>query len=468
MPSNSEFRVVGRAGAGRSRRDWRAALAIYTRPRIIGMGFLGFSSGLPFLLVFSTLSAWLTVVGVSRTTIGFFSWIGLTYSIKFFWAPVIDRLPLPILARLLGRRRSWMLLAQLGLMIGLLGMAGTDPVHHLGTIAGFGLLVAFASATQDVTIDAWRIEAVSADLQGAMAAMYQAGYRIAMLVAGAGAFYIAAAASWSVAYYVMAALVLVGVTAVLALGEPEVSATRDTALREQWAVDWLARRAHQPAWLLALNRWLVGAVACPFWDFFARYGRQAILILMVVGMFRVADITLGVMSNPFYLDSGYTPEQIASISKIFGLLMTLIGAGLGGVLVVRFGIMRPLLAGAVLTALANLVFAWLATVHNPGMSALALAVSAENLAGGLAGSAFIAYLSSLTNTAYTATQFALFSSLMTLPGKFLGGFAGWVVDQFGYAWFFVDTSIAGLPAIALLIGLLVWSKKQNVASSGHP
>jgi PAT family beta-lactamase induction signal transducer AmpG len=453
MMSNSEFRVAGRAGADRTRRDWRAALAIYARPRVIGMGFLGFSSGLPFLLVFSTLSAWLTVAGVSRTTIGFFSWIGLTYSIKFFWAPVIDRLPLPLLARQLGRRRSWILLAQIGLMAGLLCMASTNPAHHLGAIAGFALLVAFASATQDVTIDAWRIEAVAVDLQGAMAATYQAGYRIAMLVAGAGTFYIAAAASWSAGYYVMAALVLIGMIAVLALGEPEASARPDTAIREQWAIDWLTRRAHQPGWLQAVNGWLIGAVVCPFWDFFARYGRQAAVILLVVALFRVSEITLGVMANPFYLDAGYTPEQIASISKIFGLLMTLTGAGLGGVLVVRFGVMSPLLAGAVLGALASLVFAWLATVQQPAMADLALTVSAENLAGGLAGSAFIAYLSSLTNTAYTATQFALFSSLMTLPGKFLGGFSGWLVDQAGYAWFFVATAIAGLPVIALLIWL---------------
>ena len=201
MTSNSEYRVAGRAGApesaSRPRRDWKGAIATYTRPRVIGMGLLGFSSGLPYLLVFSTLSAWLTTVGVSKTTIGFFSWIGITYSIKFFWAPVVDRFPLPLLGRWLGRRRSWMLLAQLGLMAGLFCMAGTDPATNLEAMAWFGLLVAFSAATQDVTIDAWRIEAVDEALQGAMAATYLAGYRIAMLVAGAGSFYIAAAASWS-------------------------------------------------------------------------------------------------------------------------------------------------------------------------------------------------------------------------------------------------------------------------------
>nr|WP_232226051.1 AmpG family muropeptide MFS transporter [Salinisphaera hydrothermalis] len=461
MMSNSEYRVTGRAGAAesasRKRRDWKAAVATYTRPRVIGMGLLGFSSGLPYLLVFSTLSAWLTTVGVSKTTIGFFSWIGITYSIKFFWAPVVDRFPLPLLARWLGRRRSWMLLAQIGLMVGLFCMAGTNPATNLEAMAWFGLLVAFSAATQDVTIDAWRIEAVAKDLQGAMAATYLAGYRIAMLVAGAGSFYIAAAASWSTAYTVMAALVGVGMVTVLALGEPDVDRTGDAELREQWAIDWLAARASQPAWLQNIERWVIGAIACPFWDFFSRYRREAVVILCLVGLYRISDITLAVMSNPFYLDAGYTPDQIASISKIFGLVMTLSGAGIGGVLVARVGVMKAALVGAILTASANLVFAWLATLGHPDLVDLTLTISAENLAGGIAMTSFIAYLSSLTNTAYTATQYALFSSLMTLPGKFIGGFSGWVVDQAGYAWFFVDTAIAGIPAVLLLLWLLARS-----------
>jgi len=484
-------------------RDWRSALAIYLRPRVIGMGFLGFSSGLPFLLVFSTLSAWLTQEGVSRTTIGFFSWIGITYSIKFFWAPVVDRLPLPLLGAALGRRRAWMLLAQIGLMSGLAAMAMTDPSTDLALLAWFGLLVAFSSATQDVAVDAWRIEAVENSVQGAMAATYQAGYRIAMLSAGAGAFYIASASSWPATYLVMAALVGVGMVTVLLVAEPEASIAPDTRVREQWAVDWLDKRAHLPAWWRRIQTWLVGAVACPFMDFFARYGRQALVILALVSLFRVTDITLGVMSNPFYLDMHYTLDEIASVTKIFGVLMTLGGAALGGVLVVRYGILRPLLAGAVLAALTNLVFAWLATrgtgpeammllntnLHamaaeqpltqflllpdlvaswrpdSPGLIPLALTVSADNLSGGLAGSAFIAYLSSLTNTAYTATQYALFSSLMTLPGKFIGGFSGWVVDNFGYELFFSYTALAGLPAILLLLWLNRYHRSPAAASS---
>lgn len=458
MTSNSDFRVAGRAGAPTSgpvgRRDWKTAIKAYTRPRVIGMGLLGFSSGLPYLLVFSTLSAWLNTVGVSKTAIGLFSWLGLTYSFKFVIAPFVDRVPLPILNRVLGKRRAWMLIAQIGLMTGLFCMGGTNPAAALGSLAWFGLLVAFSAAIQDVTIDAWRIEAVATDFQGAMAATYLAGYRIAMLVAGAGTFYIAAAASWATAYYAMAALVLVGMLTVLALGEPETATGDATELREQWAIDWLAARAAQPRWLRDIEHWVIGAIVCPFWDFFARYRREAVIILAVVALYRISDITLAVMSNPFYLDSGYSVEQIASISKIFGLIMTLTGAALGGVLVARLGVMRAALIGAILSAAANLVFAWLATLARPDLVDLTLTISAENLAGGIAMTALIAYLSSLTNTAYTATQYALFSSLMTLPGKFIGGFSGWMVEHAGYAWFFVTTSIAGVPAIVLLCWLI--------------
>lgn len=471
-------------------RGWRAAFAIYARPRVVGMAFLGFSSGLPFLLVFSTLSAWLTQAGVSRTTIGFFSWLGIMYSIKVVWAPVIDRLPLPVLTHLLGRRRAWMLLAQLSLMIGLAAMALSDPGMSLTRLAWFGLLVAFSSATQDVAIDAWRIEAIEDSAQGAMAAAYQAGYRIALLTAGAGAFFIASGTSWPTTYGVMAALVGIGMVTVLIVAEPEASNQPRTRNHEPWVAAHLDRLALRAGALRDAYGWILTAVVSPLSDFFQRYGRAAAVILAFVAVFRVCDITLGVMANPFYLDMHYSLDQIASVSKIFGVLMTLGGAAVGGMLVVRFGIMRPLWAAAILTALANLVFAWLATLGqaatppafiaanahtlasysplaslisgtnvplltptDPGMIPLALTVSAENLAGGLAGSAFIAYLSSLTNTAYTATQYALFSSLMTLPGKFLGGFSGWMVDHYGYFWFFLATSLAGLPAILLVTAL---------------
>ena len=416
------------------------------------MVFLGFAAGLPFLLVFSTLSAWLRDVGIARTTIGFFSWVGITYSIKVFWAPVIDRLPLPGLTHQLGKRRSWMLLAQCAIALGLTGMALTDPHTDLQLIAVFALVVAFGSATQDITIDAYRIEAVDKRLQGAMAATYVLGYRVALLVAGAGAFYIAEGYSWTVAYLAMAALMGIGIVTTLVIREPEHACderTRALEARLEQAVGIQDKKTLAAR----LAAWFSDAVISPFVEFFQRNGSIAILILLLVGCYKLSDITMGVMANPFYLDLGFSKTEIANISKIFGFFMTIAGAALGGVMVVRFGLLRPLLAGAILIASTNLLFVWLA-VSEPDLVTLAVVISADNLSGGFAASAFIAYLSSLTNTSYTATQYALFSSLMTLPAKFIGGFAGWVVDASGYASFFLYAGLLGLPAIFLVLHLL--------------
>jgi MFS transporter, PAT family, beta-lactamase induction signal transducer AmpG len=437
-----------------SRTTWREALRVYRHPRVIAMLFLGFSAGLPFLLVFSTLSAWLTDEDISRSAIGFFSWVGITYSIKVLWAPVVDRVSIPWLTRMLGKRRSWMLMAQLGIALGLLGLALTDPSQHLTAIAAFALLVAFSSATQDVAIDAYRIEAVIKESQAAMAASYILGYRIALLVAGAGALYIAEFGSWPSAYLSMAALMSIGVVTVLAIAEPEQKIERDAYLREARVISFLEGSAHLPPRVRAGAAWFIGAVVCPFLDFFARNGvKMALVVLLFIGVFRISDITMGVMANPFYLDLGFSKAEIASVTKVFGFFMTIAGAAAGGLLVVRYGIMRPLLLSAVLAAATNLLFALLA-VTGPDLSLLAVTISADNFVGGLAGSVFIAYLSSLTNTAYTATQYALFSSLMTLPGKFIGGFSGLVVDAQGYAEFFIYSALIGVPAILLVLYLM--------------
>jgi PAT family beta-lactamase induction signal transducer AmpG len=438
--------------------SWREAVSVYLRPRVITMLFLGFAAGLPFLLVFSTLSAWLTTAGISRSVIGFFSWVGITYSIKVFWAPIVDRVPLPILDRLLGRRRSWMLLAQIGIMVGLVGMAGIDPAKNITAIAMFSLLVAFSSATQDVSLDAYRIESVAKEIQGAMAAMYIGGYRLGLLVAGAGALYLAKYTNWSLAYITMAGLMLVGVVTVLIIREPVATINGNTQQREQRVVDFLENNAHLPYALRQPVAWFIGAVICPFTDFFQRNGSMALIILLFISVFRISDITMGVMANPFYLDKGYSLIEIANVTKFFGFFMTLAGAALGGILVVRFGIMRPLLLGAVMVALTNLLFAVLAGME-PNLIMLAIVISADNLSGGLATSAFIAYLSSLTNTAYTATQYALFSSLMTLLPKILGGFSGVIVDASGYLFFFVYAALVGIPAILLVLYLM---QKNNV------
>lgn len=428
-------------------------MRVYLHARVLVMLFLGFSAGLPFLLVFSTLSAWLTDAGLTRSAIGFFSWIGITYSIKVLWAPVVDRLPLPGLTTRLGRRRGWMLLAQAGIALGLVGMAVTDPLTGIPLLVACALLVAFGSATQDIAIDAYRIEAAVPEWQGAMAAMYILGYRLALLVAGAGAFYVAEFGSWSLAYLVMAGLMGVGMLTVLLIREPQARVSADTVMREQRVVDFMARSAHLPNGLRVAYAWFLGAVVAPFLDFFSRNGAFALVILLFIGMFRLSDITMGVMANPFYLDLGFSKPEIANVTKVFGFFMTILGAGLGGLLVARWGLMRPLLLGALMVSATNLLFAWLALV-GPDLTLLAVVISADNLSGGLAIAAFVAYLSSLTNTAYTATQYALFSSFMTLPAKFLGGFSGLIVDAHGYASFFVYASALGLPAVVLVLVLM--------------
>lgn len=433
------------------RRSWREAAAVYLHPRVAGMLFLGFSAGLPFLLIFATLSAWLREDGVTATTIGFFSWAGIMFSIKVVWAPVIDRLPLPGLTRWLGRRRSWMLLGQLGIAVGLLGIAISDPSQDVSRLAVLVVVVAFFSATQDVAIDAYRIEAVQREVQGAMAAAYILGYRIALLTGGAGALYIAEFVSWHAAYASMAALMGVGMATVLLIREPD--SPRDRAVQVTGELPERLRRRKLPPRTEAVLAWLYGAVACPFIDFFRRYGRVALLILLFVGVYRLSDITMGVMANPFYIDLGFSKAEIASVTKVFGFFMSILGAGLGGVLVARYGVLRPLVLGATLVAATNLLFAWMAQV-GPDIRLLTMTISADNLAGGLAGAVFVAYLSSLTSTAYTATQYALFSSLMTLPGKFVGGFSGVVVDSYGYVDFFLVAAAIGLPAIALALLLI--------------
>ncbi|MDL0430125.1 MFS transporter [Marinobacter sp. TBZ242] len=411
--------------------------------------FLGFSAGLPFLLVFSTLNARLADVGVETATIGFFSWLGITYSIKVFWAPVVDRVKLPLLDRLLGKRRSWILLAQAGIATGLYLMAHVNATVAPEMMALCGLLVAFSSATQDVAIDAYRIEIAEERLQAALAATYIFGYRLALLVAGAGALYLAEFWSWQVSYEVMALLVGVGMATVLIVREPAVNhfaAAQDIADKIEHEA---SKRTHLNPRLARFIGWFYAAVAGPFLDFFRRYKELAVLILVMVAVYRISDIAMGVMANPFYLDfMGFSKTQVADVTKIFGFFMTIAGSLIGGVMVVRYGVRKILLTGAIMTAATNLLFVVLAQ-YPPNIATLALVVSADNLSGGIANVALIAWLSSMTSAAFTATQYALFSSLMTLPGKFIGGFSGIVVAGFGYGEFFLVAGLMGIPAILL-------------------
>lgn len=415
--------------------SWPELARVYTRPRVIAMMFLGFSGGLPFLLVFSTLTAWLRDEGVSKSAIGFFAWVGITYSIKVVWAPVVDRLAIPFLTHSLGQRRSWMLVGQIGIAVGLLLMSfiGAADLYLLSMAA---LVVAFSSATQDIAIDAYRIEAQDEKYQGAMSATYIFGYRVALLAAGAGALYVASFYNWIIAYQAMALLTLVGIVTVLLIAEP--IRERDSLLAEA--------EPEGQSWA----RGVFNSVINPFVDFFSRNSGFALFILLFIAVFRLSDIAMGIMANPFYLDMGFSKTDIANVAKVFGFFMSIAGAAICGLLVVKWGIYRCLLVGAIAVASTNLLFAGLSLLPAE-LSYLAVVISADNISGGFAATAFVAYLSSLTNRAYTATQYALFSSLMTLPGKFVSGFSGLVVDAYSYFEFFLIAAALGLPAILMVI-----------------
>jgi len=411
---------------------------------------LGFSAGLPLLLVLGTLSFRLREAGIDRSTIGFLSWVGLAYGFKWVWSPLVDRLPLPLLTRCLGRRRSWLLLAQAMVVTGLIGMALLDPQQALEPVVWAALVVAFGSATQDIALDAFRIESADAQHQAALAATYQTGYRLAMIWAGAGVLWVAARAAgtddttyqhsaWQTAYLVMAASMSVGVLTVLFSPEP-------------------AQRDMPPA--RHVREWLQSALVEPFAEFIRRYRWQAALILGLIAVYRISDVVMGIMANPFYVDMGYTKDEVAAVTKVFGVLMTLLGAFIGGVLSMRLGVMRILMLGAVLSALTNLLFAWLAT-RGHDLTALVWVISADNLASGIASAAFIAYLSGLTNVNYSATQYALFSSMMLLAPKWLAGFSGVYVDAHGYEAFFTSTALLGAPVL-----LLVWLASRILPVGG--
>ncbi|MDM0017199.1 AmpG family muropeptide MFS transporter [Variovorax saccharolyticus] len=433
---------------------WRDALKVYLEPATLRMFALGFSAGLPLLLVLGTLSFRLREAGVDRSTIGFLSWVGLAYGFKWVWAPLVDRLPIPPLTTLLGRRRGWLLLAQMGVIAGLAGMAFNDPRDGLPPLVWCALLVAFASATQDIALDAFRIESAATRKQAALAAAYQTGYRLAMIWAGAGVLWVAAWAelpglagyqntAWKTAYLVMAASMAIGVVTVVLSPEPVRAALP------------------QPK---GVREWLRSVLIEPFADFIRRYRWQAVLILSLIAVYRISDVVMGIMANPFYVDMGFTKDEVATVSKIYGVVMTLVGAFVGGVLSMRLGVMRVLMLGAVLSAASNLLFAGLAA-RGHDLTALVLVVSADNLAGGIASAAFIAYLSSLTNVSYSATQYALFSSLMLLLPKFIAGYSGVFVDNFGYSAFFIGTAALGVPVL-LLVALASRAAARGGAARG--
>ncbi len=395
--------------------------------------FLGFSSGLPFPLVYSTLSAWLEDASIERSTISTFAWLGFAYSLKFVWAPIVDSTRLPVLGRLLGHRRSWMLLAQLSLVLTIWTLSGVDPTTSIELFAVVALSVAFFSATQDIVIDAYRIESAPDDMQGILAAAYQYGYRLSLLISMAGALYLADVVSWSQTYMIMALCMALGLATTLLCSEPE------EIRRASYGGDTFLEKSAS---------WFRHAVADPFVDFFQRFGPFLFVVLAFVSLYRISDYVLGILANPFYLDIGFSKSEVATVAKVYGTWITLLGVGLGGWAVIRYGVARCLIIATVLIASTNLFFAAM-TVTGAQLWMLAVTISADNIAQGFGGTVLIAYLSSLTVREFTATQYALLSSFMALLPKFLAGFSGNVQESIGWFGFFIYAAALGVPAILL-------------------
>ena len=501
-------------------KPWRDSLGAWLHPKVVTMLFLGFSAGIPILLIFSTLSAWLREAGVERGAVTFFSWAALGYSFKFVWAPLIDRLPLPYLTKKLGRRRGWMVVAQLMIMGAILWMGSINPAAshaQITAMACAAVLLGFSSATQDIVIDAYRIECVGEEMQAMLSASYIAGYRLAMIVASAGCLTLAdyfgttKAAynyhAWQMAYYIVACSMLVGLVTTLVVSEPNrdgIPKTKEysapeysrffllficsvsvfvfsffyggtltgalkVSIREIWPVSSniigflveCLRMITALAVALAAAKALVWARLVdskmlddtyidPIRDFFSRYGlKSAILLLFLVGFYRISDIVLGVISMVFYVDLGFSKTEIAAIVQTFGVVMTIIGGFLGGILTVRYNVIRMLFVGALLSAVTNILFMGLANAE-PNIFYLKAVIAADNLAAGMASAAFVAFLSGLTSISFTAVQYAVFSSLMTLFPKLIGGYSGTIVDNIGYSSFFLLTALMGIPVMCLI------------------
>ena len=405
---------------------WINIFSYLKNKKLLTMFLLGFSAGLPLLLVFTTLSAWLRDENIVRSTIGFFGWVTIFYGLKFLWAPLIDSIKLPLIHNVLGKRRSWLLLTQLLICLFLYLLATISPTgDSLVAFAICALFVSFFSASQDIVVDAYRIEIAPIELQGILTAGYQFGYRVAILVSGAGALYIADSYTWEISYKIMSSLMLIGIITTLMSSEPD---------EHRLKVDNSSN-------LIAAVFW------APIRDFFSRY-KNAILILIFIGVYRLSDLSMAVMANPFYLDIGFTLSEIATVTKVFGIAMTLIGAFIGGIIILRYGVSKPLFYGSIMIASTTLMFV-VQSIFGNDMNLFILTIALDNFTGGFAGTVFIAYLSSLTDPKYTATQYALFSSLMLVPGKFLSGFSGLVVDSFGYLELFLISASLGIPAIII-------------------
>ena len=466
------------------------------------MLFLGFSSGLPILLVFSTLSVWLFKAGINRSTVTLFSWAGFAYAFKYLWSPIVDNFKIPFFHRI-GHRRGWLLFTQLMIVLSLIATSLTDPSQNLILTALTITSLAIFSSTQDIVIDAYRIESAPHYMQGPLSSMYIAGYRIAMLVGGAGSLWLASYLEndiynnnvWRIVYLVMASLMLVGIITTIFSNEPKIKKNNFLKINEHvkfllvfilalFGFIFLYNFIDNPfepsdilknflfstiriflcfifAWFIIfvlMNTNLISKKRvkeiyyAPLSNFIKRYGKLAFSILLLIGLYRIADVVMGGIANIFYLEKGFDIKEIATYSKFFGVFATILGGFLGGFFSLKFGTMKALFLGAIVAASSNLLFAWLA-VSEANINFLITVITADNISSGFAGAAFVVYLSGLTSVKFTATQYALFSSLMLFIPKLIAGYAGSWVDTMGYANFFIITALLGVPVLLLIIWL---------------
>lgn len=476
-------------------------LSIFTKKEVMIMGGLGFSAGLPIMLVFSTLSVWLVKAGVERSTVTLFSWAGFAYSFKFLWSPIVDKFQIPLLHKI-GHRKSWLLITQILIFFSIILTSYSDPQNNLKFMAFAIVLIAFFSATQDIVIDAFRIESAPEKKQGPLASMYLAGYRIAMIVSGAGSLWLASIMSdenyqtevWKNVYQIIGFFMIIGFISTALCKEPTNNKAKKINYKNQLKFTFSTILSILIFFVFFLNipevkvlnhfynffynifkivfSFGVALISLlilekinflpkkqsreifinPIIDFFKRYKKIALMILLLIGLYRIADVVMGVMANIFYLEKGYEIKDIATFSKFFGLIATILGGILGGTFAMKFGTYKSLLIGAITAALTNVLFAFLAIIEK-NLFYLATIIIADNLASGFAGAAFVVYLSSLTSIKFTATQYALFTSLMLFIPKLIAGYAGGIVDVIDYPSFFIFTAVLGFPVIFLIIFL---------------
>ena len=482
----------------------KKSLSIFLSGKCLKIFCLGFSSGLPILLVFSTLSVWLIKAGIERSTVTLFSWAGFAYAFKYLWSPIVDNFNLPF-SNKFGHRKSWLISSQLMIIIFIIIVAFTDPSKNIIQTAIAVSLLAFFSATQDISVDAFRIESAPQYMQGPLSSMYIAGYRVAMLVSGAGSLWLAAYMGgesydiqvWRKVYLIMSIFMAIGILAVIYSNEPKIIKNRDFKINDHWKFllfilvsilifGFFYNNLNNPFQkheiILTLFFSIIRILLCfliiialfylcksiniidkkiikkaylnPVQNFIKKYGKFAILILLLIAFYRIADVVMGVVANIFYLEKGYTVSEIATYSKFFGLIATILGGLLGGFSAYRIGTMKALFIGALIASLSNVLFAWLATM-NTDIKFLISVIIADNVSSGFAGAAFVVYLSNLTSIKFTATQYALFSSIMLFFPKLIAGYSGSWVDFMGYEKFFITTALLGIPVLFLIIYLTI-------------